>query len=205
MLRLDSMLKWQTVAVAYALLGSLAAGLAVALRDGSPFSHPAPWLTLDEPVRLGSSLLLGVALAVVLVASTRIAVQRWNWARQLHADLRPVARNLTLPSVVIIAVLSSLGEELFFRGFLTPLVGVVAQAALFGVAHQVTGSSRWVWVAWASLVGLSFGAVFTLTGSLVGPIAAHAIVNAYNLTFLRDHDPAPKERRLGGLFAPSDG
>ena len=36
------MLKWQTVAVAYALLGSLASGLAVALRNGSPFSHPAP-------------------------------------------------------------------------------------------------------------------------------------------------------------------
>jgi membrane protease YdiL (CAAX protease family) len=155
-------------------------------------------------VRAGSSLLLGVALAVVLVASTRIAVQRWSWARQLHADLRPVARDLTSPSVLIIAILSSLGEELFFRGFLAPLVGVVAQAALFGVAHQVRGPSRWVWVTWACLVGLCLGAIFKLTGSLVGPIAAHAIVNAYNLRFLRDHDPAPKERRLGGLFAPSD-
>jgi hypothetical protein len=64
------MLKWQTVAVAYALLGSLAAGLAVALRDGSPFSHPAPWLNLDGSLRIGSSLLLGLALAVVIVVST---------------------------------------------------------------------------------------------------------------------------------------
>jgi len=199
------MLKWQTVAVAYALLGSMAAGLAVALRDGSPFSHPAPWLNLDSSLRVGSSLLLGVALAVVLVASTRIAVNRWNWARRLHADLRPVAKNLTLPSIAIIAILSSLGEELFFRGFLTPFLGgIVAQAALFGLAHQVSGPSRWVWVTWASLVGLCFGAIFVLTGSLVGPIAAHAIVNGYNLMFLRNHDPAPKARRLGGLFAPSD-
>jgi membrane protease YdiL (CAAX protease family) len=198
------MLKWQTVAVAYALLGSLACGLAVALRDGSPLSHPAPWLVLDDSVRVGSSVLLGVALAVVLVASTRIAVQRWDWARKLHSDLRPVAKNLTVPSVIIIAVLSSLGEELFFRGFLTPLVGVVVQAGLFGLAHQVTGPSRWVWITWASLVGLCFGAIFVLTGSLVGPIAAHAIVNGYNLMFLRSHDPSPKERRLGGLLAPSD-
>ncbi len=199
------MLRWQTVAVAYALLGSLAAGLAVALRNGSPFSHPAPWLSLDEPLRFGASLLLGVALAVVLVVSTRIAVERWQWARRLHTDLRPVARNLTRPSIVIIAVLSSVGEELFFRGFLTPFLGgVVLQAVLFGLAHQVPGPSRWVWVSWACLVGLAFGAIFALTGSLVGPIAAHAIVNGYNLTFLRNHDPAPKERRLGGLFAPSD-
>jgi membrane protease YdiL (CAAX protease family) len=199
------MLKWQTVAVAYALLGSLAAGLAVALRNGSPFSHPAPWLNLDAPARVGTSLLLGVALAVVLVTSTRIAVDRWNWARRLHVDLRPVAKNLTLASIAIIAVLSSLGEELFFRGFLTPFLGgVVAQAILFGLAHQVSGPSRWVWVTWASLVGLCFGAIFVLTGSLVGPIVAHAIVNGYNLAFLRNHDPAPKGRRLGGLFAPSD-
>jgi membrane protease YdiL (CAAX protease family) len=198
------MLKWQTVAVAYAMLGSLASALAVALRDGSPLSHPAPWLLLDEPVRIGSSILLGVALSVVLVASTRIAVERWEWARKLHTDLRPVARNLTVPSVVIIAVLSSVGEELFFRGLLTPLVGVIAQAAIFGAAHQVSGSSRWVWMTWATLVGVCFGAMFALTGSLIGPIVAHGIVNGYNLMFLRNHDPAPKERRLGGLLAPSD-
>ena len=198
------MLRWQTVAVAYAMLGSLASALAVALRDGSPLLHPAPWLVLDEPTRIGSSVLLGVALAVVLVGSTRIAVQRWSWAQKLHSDLRPVARNLTVPSVVIIAVLSSLGEELFFRGFLAPLLGVAAQAAVFGLAHQVSGPSRWVWIAWASLVGLCFGVIFVLTGSLLGPIAAHAIVNGYNLMFLRNHDPSPKERRLGGLLAPSD-
>ena len=46
--------------------------------------------------------------------------------------------------------------------------------------------------------------MFALTGSLLGPIVAHAIVNGYNLMFLRNHDPAPKERRLGGLLAPSD-
>jgi membrane protease YdiL (CAAX protease family) len=198
------MLRWQTVAVAYALLGSLACTLAVALRDGSPLSHPEPWLTLDPSVRVGSSLLLGLALAVVLVASTRIAVRRWAWAQKLHSDLRPVAKNLTVPSIVIIAVLSSFGEELFFRGFLTPLVGIVPQAALFGLAHQVSGRSRWVWITWASLVGLFLGWIFVLTGSLVGSVAAHALVNGYNLMFLRSHDPSAKERRLGGLLAPSD-
>jgi membrane protease YdiL (CAAX protease family) len=154
--------------------------------------------------RFGSSFLLGVALATVLVVSTRIAVQRWNWARKLHADLRPVAQRLTTPSVITIAVLSSVGEEMFFRGLLTPALGIVAQAALFGLAHQVSGPSRWVWVGWAAVVGLAFGALFTLTGSLVGPITAHALVNGYNLVFLRDHDFTPKPGRLGGLLASSD-
>jgi membrane protease YdiL (CAAX protease family) len=99
--------------------------------------------------------------------------------------------------------LSGLGEELFFRGFLVPVIGVAAQAAIFGLAHQLRGPSRWVWVGWATLVGLCLGLVFALTGSLVGPIVTHVLVNGYNLAFLRDHDPTPR-RRLGGLLAPSD-
>ena len=198
------MLKWQTVVVAYTLLGLLAWGLSAAFGDGNLWSHPTPWLTLGEPVRTGASLVLGLALAAILVASTRIAVQRFSFAQQLHSDLRPVARNLTVASVLVIALLSSLGEELFFRGFLAPHIGVFAQALIFGMAHQVRGPSRWVWVAWASLVGVCFGFLFLLTGSILGPIAAHAAVNGYNLIFLRDHDPSPKDRRLGGLLAHSD-
>jgi membrane protease YdiL (CAAX protease family) len=198
------MLRWQTVVVAYTLLGLLAWGLSAAFGDGNPWVHPTPWLVLGEPVRAGASLLVGLGLAAILVASTRIAVQRFGFARQLHSDLRPVARNLTLSGVLLIALLSSLGEELFFRGFLAPRIGVFAQALIFGMAHQVRGPSRWVWVGWASLVGVCFGFLFLLTGSLVGAIAAHAAVNGYNLIFLRDHDPSPKDRRLGGLLAHSD-
>jgi membrane protease YdiL (CAAX protease family) len=197
------MLRWQTVAVAYALLGSLAFAFAAAAHQGTPFVHPSPWFSFDPTLQLAASALAGVVLTVLLVTSTRFAVRRWDWAQKLHSDLRPVARNLTASSIVLVAVLSGLGEELFFRGFLVPTIGVVAQAAIFGLAHQVRGPSRWVWVGWASLVGLCFGVVFALTGSLVGPILAHVLVNGYNLAFLRDHDPAPK-RRLGGIFASSD-
>ena len=198
------MLKWQTVVVAYTLLGLLAWGLAAAFGNGNPWSHPSAWMTSEEPIRTATSIVLAGALAALLVASTRIAVQRFGFAQKLHSDLRPVAQNLTLPSIVLIAMLSSLGEELFFRGFLTPRIGILAQALLFGMAHQVRGPSRWVWVAWASLVGVCFGLLFQLTGSLAGPITAHAAVNIYNLLFLRNHDPSPKDRRLGGLLAQSD-
>jgi membrane protease YdiL (CAAX protease family) len=198
------MLKWQTVVVAYTLLGLLAWGLSAAFGNGNPWVHESPWMAIDEPLRSGVSLLLGLGLAVMLVASTRVAVQRFAFARQLHADLRPVARDITVPSVLLIALLSSFGEELFFRGFLTPRFGILAQALIFGVVHQVRGPSRWVWVAWASLVGVCFGFLFALTGSLLGAVAAHAAVNSYNLIFLRDHDPSPKGRRLGGLLAHSD-
>jgi uncharacterized protein len=199
-----AMLRWHTVSVAYLILASLACALAALLRDAMPFVYASAWLSLDEPLRSGSSFVLGVSFGTLVIAATRISVRRWEWARGLHQDLRPVARNVESKTLITVAILSSVGEELFFRGLLMPTLGVLVQAGLFGFLHQVRGRSRWVWVAWATLVGLAFGALFALTGSLLGPIAGHALINAHNLIFLRDHDPAPKPARLGGLLAPSD-
>jgi uncharacterized protein len=182
----------------YVLLAVLATALAVALRDGVPWVHPDPWIAelsprdgaAPLPLALGSSALLGLTVATGIITFTRLTVPRFAWAQRLHAELRPVARDLTVGQILVIAGLSSLGEELLFRGLLVPLAGVVPAALLFGLAHQIKGPSRWVWTGWATAVGLLLGSVFALTGSLVGPLLAHAVVNAANLTYLRDHDPA---------------
>jgi membrane protease YdiL (CAAX protease family) len=174
----------------YALLAALATALALALRDGVPWVHPEPWVVEPLGVAVVSSAALGLAVATAIIAFTRVTVRRFGWARRLHSELRPVAVDLTLGQILVIAGLSSLGEELFFRGLLVPIVGVVPPALFFGLIHQMTGPSRWVWAGWATVVGLMLGAVFALTGSLVGPLLAHAIVNAANLAYLRDHDPA---------------
>jgi membrane protease YdiL (CAAX protease family) len=55
-------------------------------------------------------------------------------------------------------------------------------------------------MAWATVMGLLFGGIFAATGSLVGPIAGHALINGANLRFLRDNDPSPRPRALGGLL-----
>ncbi|AUX47144.1 hypothetical protein SOCE26_086560 [Sorangium cellulosum] len=179
----------------YLVLAVLATSLALVLRDGAPWIHPSPWLRLPLWAALLSSAVLGFTLAAVVVLMTRIAVARFTWARRLHAELRPVARDLSLSQVLLLAGLSSLGEELLFRGLLTPLLGVPLSALLFGLAHQMRGPSRWVWVAWALVVGLGLGAIFAATGSLVGPFLAHAVVNAVNLSYLRDHDPDDAEQQ----------
>jgi membrane protease YdiL (CAAX protease family) len=49
-------------------------------------------------------------------------------------------------------------------------------------------------------MGVLFAIIYAATGSLVGPIAAHLAINAANLRFLRDTDPAPRTRQLGGLL-----
>ena len=154
-------LRWGRYAVAYAVLGVAAAVIAVIWRNGTPLVHPTPWLVLESRVSHTYSLLLGAAFAALVVVSTRPMVTRFAWAKNLHRELRPFASSISTTGIVVLAVLSAFGEELLFRGLLAAVAGLVPQALLFGVVHYIPGSSRWVWAAWAMLVGLALGAIFS--------------------------------------------
>jgi CAAX protease family protein len=187
------MIRWGRFAGAYALMGGVALALIWAM--GTPLLHPTPvtvkaW-ALDESSAHLWSLTGGLVFGVFVVLLSRVTVQRFEWARRLHLELRPFARGLDRTGIIVLALLSAAGEELLFRGLLQPWMGLVPQAVLFGLVHQMPGPSRWIWVTWALSVGLVLGALFELTGSLLGPIAAHALVNGLNLSFLKHHEPLP--------------
>jgi membrane protease YdiL (CAAX protease family) len=182
------MIRWAKIAAAYAGLGAVS--LALIWPRGSPLEYPRPRLALGQEAAQLWSLGLGLAVGVALIVSSRISVQRYAWARRLHLELRPFAQTLSPTAIIVLGLLSSGGEELLFRGLLQPWMGLLPQALLFGFLHQVPGRSRWVWASWAFLVGLTFGAMFEITGSLLGPLLAHALVNGVNLNFLKRHDPS---------------
>lgn len=181
------MMRWGRFAGAYALVGGVA--LALIWPRGAPLLHPERRLSLDDASAHWLSLGIGLLFGTFLVVGSRITVQRFEWARRLHLELRPLAQGLPPAGIVVLAALSSVGEELLFRGLFQPWMGLWPQAILFGLLHQLPGPSRWIWVSWAFLVGLALGALFALTGSLLGPLAAHALVNGMNLSFLKSHDP----------------
>lgn len=181
------MIRWGRFAGAYALVGGVA--LALIWPRGAPLKHPEPRLLFDDGLAHWLSLGIGLLFGAALVVASRITVQRFEWARRLHLELRPLARDLPSTGIVALALLSAAGEELLFRGLFQPWMGLWPQAILFGLLHQLPGPSRWIWVSWAFLVGLALGALFELTGSLLGPLAAHALVNGVNLSFLKNHDP----------------
>jgi membrane protease YdiL (CAAX protease family) len=209
------MVRWGLVL--YGVLGAAAVAGTLALRSGGPLSHPAPWLPLEPAARHLYSLALGLSFGGLVVIFTPWLVARVRGVRALHQALRPVANSLSPSAVVLLALTSGLAEELFFRGLLAPHLGLVPQAILFGLVHyapaqrepevmrrspRAAGDRAWrfTWVFWAGAVGLVLGAMFQLTGSLAGPIAAHALINWLNLRYLRRHDPEPPQRSLGGLL-----
>ncbi len=184
----------------YGGLSLLTLGVALA-RGTSPLETDA-WVT-DLPawsLHL-ASIAAGIALAFVTVRATRLFVDRWGWAKMLHADLRPAVRDAADGTILVLGIASGVAEELFFRGLLAPALGLVLSSVAFGGLHQLRGRVGWIWAGWATVMGLLFGSLFLATGSLLGPIVAHASINVANLRFLRDTDVQPKKpRRLGGLL-----
>jgi membrane protease YdiL (CAAX protease family) len=151
------------------------------------------------------SLLLGAALAVACVRVSRAMSERVPRVRELGLELRPRLVNASNGELLLTAAIVGASEEIFFRGILTPLVGVVLSSLAFGLVHQVRGRARLVWIAWAAVMGLLFAGIFELTGSLAGPILAHVAVNAANARYLRDEVQEPRQQRaLGGLLKRED-
>jgi membrane protease YdiL (CAAX protease family) len=183
---------------AYGAVGAAAAGVSLALGH-DPLSCDG-WLGTRGAAAVLVSLGLGVCLGAMTIAASRIMVRRAAWARALHAALRPAVHGASDAGLVAVAIASATGEELLFRGLVLPLVGVAVSSIVFGALHQIRGPARWGWMVWATVMGLLFGCVFAATGSLAGPIVAHAMINGANLRFLRDNDPSPRPRALGGLL-----
>jgi uncharacterized protein len=183
----------------YGALTIITVGIAF-VRGRSPLETEG-WLDLPEWAGHLASVVGSIIVAVVTVRATRTFVDRWGWAKTLHADLRPTIRDAGDMTLLVLGISSGVAEELFFRGLLAPVLGLFLSSIAFGALHRLRGRTGWIWASWAGVMGLIFGALFLATGSLVGPIVAHASINVLNLRFLRDTDVEPRKRRwLGGLL-----
>ena len=131
--------------------------------------------------RMLVGLAWGVAATALVVFASRWATHRLEWARIIEREFRDVLGPLGGSEIFILAAASSLGEELFFRGALVPEVGLIGSSLLFALPHIGPGVRFLPWTATSFVVGLGFGAIAIHSGSLLGPIAAHFLINLLNL------------------------
>ncbi len=144
-------------------------------------------LSAPYAMRLVLSLGLGSALAIAVVAITPILSERTQWARALHAELEGLISPLSTKEITILALSSGLAEEMFFRGAMQPVLGLLFTSAVFGAVHVGPRKVLLAWTTWAFVMGLSFGSIFELTGVIWGPVLAHVWINQRNMTFIRRH------------------
>ncbi len=172
--------------VLYAAMSILAVLIAW-LRDTPLFEQPAG----IEPIAgVLPSLVLGVLVAALTIASTRALTARTRWARDLRTEFRAVLSGASLSDIVVLSLASGTAEELFFRGALLPWIGVTFSSLAFGLVHIGPTRRYLPWTAWAIVMGFLLGLLSWATGSIVGPIVAHVAINAVNLRYVLAFDGA---------------
>lgn len=128
---------------------------------------------LSLSVQVGLGLAIGTAVGLL----SRWWVHRHVEWRAMAAELGAAIGIASLRSVVGWALASAVAEELLFRGALQPWLGWVAASALFGLVH-FRPQRRLASIALvATAMGFLLGWEREVTGSLLAPIATHAMAN----------------------------
>lgn len=164
------------------LYGAMAlVALVIAAGRGDPdlyrFGSEPRWALLSGPI-------VGFLVGLGVVGLTRVATRHFAWARHLHVSFHDLLGPLTGREIVILALGSSIGEELLFRGALLPWLGPWWQAVVFALLHVGPGRRFLPWTASALVLGAGFGWLAVLTTNLGAPIAAHFTINFLNLRFI---------------------
>lgn len=161
--------------------GMALVGLLIAAGRGNPdlyrLGEPGAWQLLGGPM-------LGLAAGLAVVGLTRLATRHFEWAKNLHSSFRDLLGPLTTYEIAIIALASSIGEELLFRGALLPWLGLWLQGAVFALLHVGPGKRFLPWTVSALALGVAFGWLAEWTQNLGAPIAAHFAINFWNLRYI---------------------
>jgi uncharacterized protein len=162
---------------------------AAALVWGGLRDQPNVW---QLPGHAEPAVLAGIATGLILglgiVFGSRMALYRFDWARALHREFRHLLNPLTDFEIVVLAVASSVGEEMFFRGALLPSIGLLGSSAVFALLHIGPKVRYLPWTVASFGAGLLFGGIFLWTGDLTGAVVAHFTVNFLNLRHVAQYE-----------------
>jgi membrane protease YdiL (CAAX protease family) len=136
------------------------------------------WPSLHE------ALLAAALVAPLLLASLAMLAVSEDYGRAIELLERVLGPPLRARHIPALALLSAAVEELFFRGVLQPLLGIVPAAAVFGLMH-VWNRHLFIHGLWAAGAGIYLGLEYELTGNLAAPILTHALNNVVGLSLLK--------------------
>ena len=165
-------------------------GIALAACAFGVFLATPPWRRVFwQWTDFAWGLLATIPLVMALLLMRRFStgpLGRLN--RAVDELLVPLFAHCSLTQLALVSAFAGIGEELFFRGLLQPLLigwlGVVAGLCLaslvFGVLHAVTPAYAVV----ATLVGAYLGWLALATGNLLGPMIAHSLYDFVALVYL---------------------
>lgn len=147
--------------------------------------HSEPWLELPWWATIPAGALLGWGLGWCISWLSIWMVGRARWARELMAEFKSLLGGFDNHEILMIALFSSVGEELFFRGILLPGTGLIISSLAFGLLHVPTSRRMIPWTLQALAMGFLLGFFFVLTGDLTICVVTHFVINARNLKHIQ--------------------
>ncbi len=117
---------------------------------------------------------------LIFIFSTAISVKS-QWGKKLEELFASLLTPIPIPAILMLSLLSSVGEELFFRGALLNQFGLIISSLLFGLVHFPIYRSMIPWTIMASLMGFVLGGLYLYSGNLLAPIALHFLINFLNI------------------------
>jgi membrane protease YdiL (CAAX protease family) len=162
---------------------------AAALAWGGLRGQPNVWQLPGhaEPL-VFAGIATGILVGLGIVFASRMALYRFDWARALHREFRGLLNPMSDLEIIVLAVASSVGEEMFFRGALLPAIGLFGSSAVFALLHIGPKARHLPWTFSSFGAGLLFGAMFLWTGDLTGCVLAHFLVNFLNLRHVAQYE-----------------
>jgi len=134
-----------------------------------------PWAPLWQEV------LVGVGVGLLVVGLGWLGSRYVESVRRLEGELKRLVPRLTGRGVTWLAVTSSVGEEIFFRGAMQDVAGLWVTAGVFAIAHGFFERKFLLWMVFAGVVGLGFGLMTEWYGGILSPVVAHFTINYVNL------------------------
>ncbi len=177
---------------AFYLVLAVAGAVWIGGRDGTAsFAPHRDWEDLALAAALGIAAGLGVVVVWRLLAALAPGL------REFEDSLAPLFSGMGRVGVAWLALVSSVGEEIFFRGGMQRSWGILVASLAFGMLHFPIRREMAPWPVFAALLGFGMGALYELTDTLLAPIATHFTVNFVHLGRLAAIPPPADDLQSG--------
>ena len=124
---------------------------------------------------------IGLAAGLLVVGLSDLITRLTSWGERTARILGEMIGQLRIGDALWLALVSSIAEEVLFRGAIQPHLGLVGTSLIFGLAYLAPRRDLLPWTLMAIGAGFVMGGLFEWTGNVLAPIATHFTVNAINL------------------------
>jgi len=175
----ESLIKKSTIVYGVMAAAGLAAMAFIHDSIGTSFLWPS------APLEMGRIVASGLIAAGVLLVLSYFFEDWFESFRELKSIIMQVLGKVSVPMAIYLSLVTSVGEELLFRGAIQPFAGILLTSVLFGMLHMGHKGIVSAWSVWAFIAGYLLGWMYEETSSMWPPIIAHFGVNMISILNLR--------------------